>query len=593
MQARLRFESELKTNAQEQLVIIAEQLAAKEAEAEETVKSLNETLAKAEEEIQSEERLRFEAERKIEEQAGELVRLHNHVAAITKSYEEALAQAKQKTENLVREKAEIEARVEKQIRSYIEQLAEIKVESAQVIARVKSELEIKAENYAESIVKIQAEAVKELAAQKEEYEAKAANEISRIKSEASSEVARLRTLLEEKAQEYEAFRKQVELKAEARRQARREREQELQDALRHIACLEQQLKLKTEFEYNVELELKEQKDALSRAYDQITSLTGQLSQAKVEAAESVAKAKSELEVKAGVYAESIMQARAQVAEAVAAEKQKWEAQTAGMINEIKAISLQELSALQVQFETQRQQYEATFEKTDSQLCEERGLRLQTEQQLKDLSEKLTRMEEQLKPRSEAQINVTPHTGSEAKLEAQQEVKSLTEQIARLRTETAEAVAEVKSQLEQKAIDYSEAVVKAQAKALEMLGEERSRWESETEQKIAEIKTEAEARIDEYRNSLEQARDKIESEIRLRLEAEQNLKFTSERLAGLRQKIKAAAERKAQREAQAQTRTGTCECCGKNDIEQGELVKIDSGQFFCRGCLNALKSSAAS
>jgi late competence protein required for DNA uptake (superfamily II DNA/RNA helicase) len=41
---------------------------------------------------------------------------------------------------------------------------------------------------------------------------------------------------------------------------------------------------------------------------------------------------------------------------------------------------------------------------------------------------------------------------------------------------------------------------------------------------------------------------------------------------------------------AATKTGTCECCGKDDIKESQLVRIDSGQLFCPQCLHALRSS---
>jgi transposase len=44
-------------------------------------------------------------------------------------------------------------------------------------------------------------------------------------------------------------------------------------------------------------------------------------------------------------------------------------------------------------------------------------------------------------------------------------------------------------------------------------------------------------------------------------------------------------------AEAEVKMGECECCGKGNLQFNELVRIDSGQLFCRECLNALRGSA--
>jgi len=35
-------------------------------------------------------------------------------------------------------------------------------------------------------------------------------------------------------------------------------------------------------------------------------------------------------------------------------------------------------------------------------------------------------------------------------------------------------------------------------------------------------------------------------------------------------------------------TGTCDCCGKENIGGNSLVRIDSGQLFCSDCLAELR-----
>ena len=43
-------------------------------------------------------------------------------------------------------------------------------------------------------------------------------------------------------------------------------------------------------------------------------------------------------------------------------------------------------------------------------------------------------------------------------------------------------------------------------------------------------------------------------------------------------------------AAEETGTDTCECCGKDDVKETELVRIDSGQLFCSQCLHTLRSA---
>jgi hypothetical protein len=40
-----------------------------------------------------------------------------------------------------------------------------------------------------------------------------------------------------------------------------------------------------------------------------------------------------------------------------------------------------------------------------------------------------------------------------------------------------------------------------------------------------------------------------------------------------------------------TTTATCECCGRENIQQGQAVRIDSGQVFCQDCYRALSGSS--
>jgi hypothetical protein len=37
-------------------------------------------------------------------------------------------------------------------------------------------------------------------------------------------------------------------------------------------------------------------------------------------------------------------------------------------------------------------------------------------------------------------------------------------------------------------------------------------------------------------------------------------------------------------------TGSCDCCGTEDIPVGDLTKIDSGHLFCTTCLKELRGA---
>jgi hypothetical protein len=36
------------------------------------------------------------------------------------------------------------------------------------------------------------------------------------------------------------------------------------------------------------------------------------------------------------------------------------------------------------------------------------------------------------------------------------------------------------------------------------------------------------------------------------------------------------------------KTFICDCCGRNDLSEGEMSRIDSGHLFCSDCLAALR-----
>jgi hypothetical protein len=51
---------------------------------------------------------------------------------------------------------------------------------------------------------------------------------------------------------------------------------------------------------------------------------------------------------------------------------------------------------------------------------------------------------------------------------------------------------------------------------------------------------------------------------------------------------AAAKERAKETQQVPAKTATCECCGRQDVRESDIVKIDSGQMFCPDCLKELR-----
>jgi hypothetical protein len=106
----------------------------------------------------------------------------------------------------------------------------------------------------------------------------------------------------------------------------------------------------------------------------------------------------------------------------------------------------------------------------------------------------------------------------------------------------------------------------------------------------------------------QAESKAQAEAKLRVEAEENaaLQFRAKEQAEAKAQneveLRLAAEQRADSEAQARleaeaklnevlegmVRTGTCECCGRNDVLEKDLAIIDSGQLLCSDCIRMLR-----
>jgi len=78
----------------------------------------------------------------------------------------------------------------------------------------------------------------------------------------------------------------------------------------------------------------------------------------------------------------------------------------------------------------------------------------------------------------------------------------------------------------------------------------------------------------------QAESKVREEAALREQAEQRACSEAQARAEVQAKLNEVLE--------GMQRTGTCECCGRKDILENDLAKIDSGQQLCPDCIKMLR-----
>ena len=64
---------------------------------------------------------------------------------------------------------------------------------------------------------------------------------------------------------------------------------------------------------------------------------------------------------------------------------------------------------------------------------------------------------------------------------------------------------------------------------------------------------------------------------------------AEQRAGSEALARAEAEAKLNEALEGMERAGTCECCGRKDVPENDLAKIDSGQLVCPDCLTLIRA----
>jgi len=196
---------------------------------------------------------------------------------------------------------------------------------------------------------------------------------------------------------------------------------------------------------------------------------------------------------------------------------------------------------------------------------------------------------------------------------------------KIRAEAAVAIEKAQAECEKKIKKSRRAVARAENKA-KVQAEARLRAEegykvqaeqaeeyyageiAKIKQTIEKVRIEFEEKDRAYKDALAEARENVRAEVKLRIEAEQTaalearakehavakeqaeaeLRFAAEQRAGSEARARAEAESKLNEVLEGMERTGTCECCGRNDVPENDLAKIDSGQQLCSGCLRMMR-----
>jgi hypothetical protein len=111
--------------------------------------------------------------------------------------------------------------------------------------------------------------------------------------------------------------------------------------------------------------------------------------------------------------------------------------------------------------------------------------------------------------------------------------------------------------------------------------------------------EAEQKLASYAAALQEAQDQLLAESQARVEAEQQARAEASARVEAERRVEAYAEAIAKTGDGAQSgaaleaaaATGNCECCLEENVQEEQLVKIDSGQLLCLDCVRQLRQCA--
>jgi len=155
-------------------------------------------------------------------------------------------------------------------------------------------------------------------------------------------------------------------------------------------------------------------------------------------------------------------------------------------------------------------------------------------------------------------------------------------------------AEVQAQVGAKAREKAEASPEEMAKVKAEAAETVARMKSEVVGMIARAKAECEEKLRLCNEAAAGAQARVRAESEKRAQAEERAMVESDKRTAAEEKAMAESQKRAEAEAKLEEalssakKTAACDCCGKAEIPENELSRIDSGQLLCSDCLSALR-----
>ena len=199
------------------------------------------------------------------------------------------------------------------------------------------------------------------------------------------------------------------------------------------------------------------------------------------------------------------------------------------------------------------------------------------------------------------LSIEAETEARVKSEIQADAEKA---VAKAKARVADAIAKVEAkcheQLEAGAQALARAQEKARAEAAKRASAEaKLSAQSEHAETLGagapgeQVRAQFEQREKAYRDALAEARQKAQGEASLRAEAraqaEAELRSAAEQGANSQAGAGMQAEREFGRQSDSVGRTGPCEGCGRQDVPEKDLAKIDSGQLVCPDCLMLIRA----
>ena len=148
--------------------------------------------------------------------------------------------------------------------------------------------------------------------------------------------------------------------------------------------------------------------------------------------------------------------------------------------------------------------------------------------------------------------------------------------------------QARASVEQETESYAQKLTQATTMA-ESEVKERLKAERKVEVEVKE-RTEAEHRAEREAK----ARSKVEERLNAEIRKGQEIRIPHDSEPQKPPQTTHAPDDEAEIIEDADVSRGhvECECCGKGNLDEGQLVRIDSGQMFCPECLDELKSASS-